>query len=271
METKNESEKIFEQYLDSNGFQGKWNYEPSIPGKNKRIDYLLDFNSEKYFFEVKELRRKPNQTFGEAAWIDPYKSLRDEINEARKKFREYKEYSCSLVVYNLSDLHARLNKPIYVFGAMLGNLGFTMDYDSQKGAAITGSEKNVFLNGGKMIKNKRGHPQNTTISAIIILKEYLDNSEVEDALKEEITKQDKQLTVEEKLDIRIKLYEKHHVTSVPTVVVIENPFAQKPFPKGLFNGPFDEHWKWREDLGGKIERIFAGDKLKKFEELKGNS
>ena len=82
METKNESEKIFEQYLDSNGFQGKWNYEPSIPGKNKKIDYLLDFNSEKYFFEVKELRRKPNQTFGEAAWIDPYKSLRDEINEA---------------------------------------------------------------------------------------------------------------------------------------------------------------------------------------------
>ena len=81
METKNESEKIFEQYLDSNGFQGKWNYEPSIPGKIKKPDYLLNWKGKKHFFEVKELRKKPNEPTTRAAYINPYSSLRTEINE----------------------------------------------------------------------------------------------------------------------------------------------------------------------------------------------
>ena len=270
MEIKNESEKIFEQYLDSSGFQGKWEYEPTIEGKNKKPDYLLNWKGGKHFFEVKELRRKPNEPTTRAAYINPYSSLRTEINEVRKQFKEYKEYSCSLVVFNVDDRQARL-KPIFIFGAMLGNLGLKMDYDHNKGEAIAGSERNAFLDGGKMIDYKGKQPQNTTISAIVVLEEFRDNSEVEKALREEEKKKSRKFTGPELVEVRIKLYETHHVRSVPRLIVVENPFTQKLFPEDLFNGPFDECWKWGEDLNGEIERIFAGNKLKELESLKGKT
>ena len=131
METKNESEQFFEQYLDSNGFRGQWTYEPLLPGKNKKPDYMLNWKGSKCFFEVKELRKKPNEPAERAIYFDPYPSLRSEIDEARKKFKEYKDYSCSLVVFNIDDRQTRLD-PVTVFGAMLGNLGLKMDFNPIK-------------------------------------------------------------------------------------------------------------------------------------------
>jgi len=267
---QNESENIFEQYLDSNGFQGKWVYEPSIPGKIKKPDYLLDWKGEKHFFEVKELRKKPNEPTTRAAYINTCSSLRTEINEVRKKFKEYKEYSCSLVVFNVDDRQARL-KPIFIFGAMLGNLGISADFDTEKGETVEGSERNVFHGGGKMIDYKGRRKQNTTISAIIVLEEFLDNIEVEKALSEEMKKQGKKFTGPELVEVRMKLYEAHHVRRVPRLVVVENPFARMALPADLFNRPFDERWRWIEEQNGKIERIFAGNKLKELENLKGKT
>jgi hypothetical protein len=264
---KNESERIFEQYLDSNGFQDQWVYEPSMPGKRKRPDYLLNWKGEEHFFEVKELRKKPNEPAGKTMYFDPYPSLRSEIDEARKKFKEYKEYSCSLVVFNVDDRQARLD-PLTVFGAMLGNLGIAMDFNSLKGMAVVGTEKNVFLDGGKMINGKMIQPQNTTISAIIVLEEFCDNREREKALIEEMKKQSRKFTVAEKLDMRMKLCKKHPVRNVPRIVVIENPFARMSFPSDLFNKSFDERWSWRKD-DGKITRVFEGNSLEEYEALKG--
>lgn len=267
METKNESERVFEQYLDQNGFQDKWTYEPSIPGKRKRPDYLLNWKGEEHFLEVKELRKKPNEPTW-PAYFDPYSSLRTEINEVRKQFKEYKEYSCSLVVFNVDDGQARL-KPIFVFGAMLGNLGLKMDYDPNKGEAVGGSERNAFLDSGRMIDSKRALPQNTTISAVVVLDKFLDNIDVEKAMQGEMTRQGRKFTGPELVKVRMELYESHHVRSVPRVVVVENPYARVVFPGDLFSGPFDERWRWREDLNDKVERVFAGNKLKELEELKG--
>ena len=267
MEIKNESEKFFEQYLDSNGFQGKWTYEPSIPEKNKKPDYLLNWKGEKHFFEVKELRKKPNEPTTRAAYINTCSSLRTEINEVRKQFKEYKEYSCSLVVFNVDDRQARL-KPIFIFGAMLGKLGLKMDYDRNKGEAIAGSERNAFLDGGKMIDDKKGRIQNTTISAIIVLEEFRDDSEIQKALKEELKKRSKTLTLEEKVAINMKIVKNHHSSRVPRVVVVENPFARKVLTADLFNGPFDERWRWEND---EIERVFVGNKLKEIETLRANN
>lgn len=171
---KNESEKLFEQYLDSNGFQGQWIYEPSLPGKSKRPDYLLSWKGNK-----------------------------------------------------------------------------------------------VFLDGGKMINGKRGQPQNTTINAIVVLEAFLDNSEIEKAMQEEVKKQERELTEPELVEVRMKLQKNHKVRSVLQVVVIENPFAQMSFPEDLFNGPFDERWRWIEKQSGKSERVFVGSKLKELEGLKG--
>ena len=267
METKNESEKVFEQYLNSNGFQGKWTHEPSITGKTKHPDYLLDFGGKECFFEVKELRKKDNEPTERAAHIDPYSSLRKKINEARKQLKEFKEYPCSLVVYNIDDGQFRPD-PFFVFGAMLGNVGITMDFDTAQGQAIAGTERNTFLGGGKMIDNKRRQPQNTTISAILVLEKFLDKTKIQKALINKIKERKRKPTPEEELGIRMKLYKDYRIVSVPRVVVIENPFARVAFPAELSNGPFDERWRIGDD---EQERVFVGGKLKELESLKCDS
>jgi hypothetical protein len=268
METKDESEKIFEQYLDSNGFQGEWIHEPEIKGKRKKPDYLLNWKGENYFFEVKELRQKPNEPRAIASSFDPYLSLRKEINEVRKKFKEYKDYSCSLVVFNVCDKTFRSN-PLIIVGAMVGNLGILADFDTEKGKTIAGSKRNAFLGGGKMINYKGKQSQNTTISAIVVLEQFLDNIEVEKAMINETKKHGNAFDGIEWIQLRQKLHKTHQVRREPRLIVVENPYARKPFSEILFNGPFDEHWRWREDLNGKIERLFVGNKLKELEELKG--
>jgi len=227
----------------------------------------LKYNGQECFFEVKELRKKGNEPTKWPAFIDPYTGLRKEINEARKQFNQFKEHCCSLVVFNVDDKQARLD-PQTVLGAMLGNLGFQMDVDVAEGKAIEGTERNAFLDGGKMINYKRKQPQNTTISAIVVLEEFLNNIDVERAQRVEEEKQGKKFTGVELVDIRLKLYKNHHVTRVPRVVVVENPFARRPLPEGLFNGPFDERWHWTIE-NEKVERVCVGSKLKELEELKG--
>ncbi|MDD5326496.1 MAG: hypothetical protein PHY02_01625 [Phycisphaerae bacterium] len=265
-EHKNKSEKIFEQYLNSNRFRGKWIYELPVAGKSRKLDYSLDYNGQKCFFEVKELRKKGNEPTKRPAWIDPYTGLRDEINEARKQCKQFKDYSCSLVVFNIDDRQARLD-PQTVLGAMLGNLGISMDINVAEGKAVEGTERTVFLSGGKMIDAKRKQPQNTTISAIVVLEEFLDNVEIERAFREEERRQGRKFTATEAWQNREDLQKKYSVNSVPRVVVIENPFARKPLPEGLFVGPFDERWRWVKE-GGEVEKVFVGNKLEELEELK---
>jgi hypothetical protein len=192
---KTRSEKLFEQYLDLNGFKGKCDYEPSISGKTKRPDYRLNYNGRECFFEVKELRKKPNEPKERSAIINPYSSLRKEINEARKKIKQFKDYPCSLVVFNIDDRQARL-RPNYVFAAMLGNEGFEMDIDD-KGRLVIETARNVFLDGGKMIDDETGRTQNTTISAIVVLEEFLDNVEIERAFREKERRQGRVFTAAE--------------------------------------------------------------------------
>ena len=269
METRNESEKVFEQYLDSNGYQAKWTYEPPIPGKSKRIDYLLECNAKKYFFEIKELRKKPNESTGRAASANLCSSVRKEIHEVRKKFKEYKDYSCSLVIFNIGDITFRYD-PLFIFSAMLGNFGLKANYNPEKPELSGQSARTVFLRGGKMINYKKKKPQNTTISAIIVLQEFLDNIEIAKAMKNEEKKLGREFEIRESIKIRIELQKDHSCTRVPRIIVIENPFARMPLPSDLFNGPFDERWRWREEENGKVERVYVGNTMKEWEALQGS-
>jgi len=83
-------------------------------------------------------------------------------------------------------------------------------------------------------------------------------------------KQGKPLTLEEKVEINMNVVKNHHSSCVPRVIVVENPFARRPLPEDLFNGPFDERWHWIKENGA-IDRIFVGSRLKELEELKNKS
>ncbi len=132
-----------------------------------------------------------------------------------------------------------------------------MDLNTANGKAVEGSERLVFLNGGKMVNPKSGESQNTTINAIVVLEGFRDDSEIQKALVE-------------KVEINMKVIKDPHSSRVLRVVVTENPFARMAFPEGLFVGPFDERWRWIKE-NGEIERVFAGSKLRELEELKGKS
>ncbi|MDT8303691.1 MAG: hypothetical protein RQ760_19575 [Sedimentisphaerales bacterium] len=219
---------------------------------------------------MKELKKKPSEQTGRATCIDPYSSLRTKINDARKQFKDYKEYSCSLVVFCVSDKTFR-SDPRIIFGAMLGNLGISAEFDTKRGRIIEGSKRDAFLGGGKMIDYKNRQRQNTKISAIVILEQFLDNIEVKKAMINETKKHGNKFDMIEWIQVRLNLKRTHQVRCVPRLIMVENPFAQIPFPEDLFNGPFDERWRWDEEKNGKIERTFVGDKLKEWETLKENT
>jgi hypothetical protein len=163
------------------------------------------------------------------------------------------------VVYNVADRTVIL-EPEFVFGAMLGNLSIQANFDNSKAHKVVKFIKTIFGRGGKMTKNK-----NTTISAIIVLQEFLDNREVQKALKEEERKQGKEFTGPELTAIRMKLLKNYDLKRVPRVVIMENPYARIPLPLVLFCGPYDERWRIQNN---KIERVFVGEVLKEIESLK---
>src|SRR5262245_37517424 len=112
---KNDSEKLFEQYLAQNGYG--FDYEPAISGKAKKIDYRVFFEGAETFLEVKEFREASNTLIDGA--FDPYKRIHDKLEDSWEQLNEYRDRSCSLVLYNGSAAPVFI-KPELVLGAMPG-------------------------------------------------------------------------------------------------------------------------------------------------------
>jgi hypothetical protein len=97
---------------------------------------------------------------------DPYPKIREKIEEGRNKFKEFKDFPCSLVLKN-GNAFVHLDSPDIVLGAMYGDSGFSFPVDTRVGRAA-GPLKPAFLGWGKMVRGRR--TQNTTISAFITLR-----------------------------------------------------------------------------------------------------
>ena len=270
---KNESERLFEEYLDLHGYSG-WDYEPEIPGQLKHPDYRLPWRDKEYLLEVKELHERDKMPLGTVVALDCCRSVRSAINTARAQFKALKEYCCSLVVYNESDWQTILDPPT-VFGSMLGEPGITWNVDSSAEHMVSTTPSNTFLDGGKMIDAKSGRTQNTTISSIVVLKCLrADNPEDVRAARlqadSEVSlleqRMGRKATPEEIFEVRCRADAAHleNVSVLPRVSVFENPDARIPLCRTLFTGPYDERWALTPDL----ERVFVGEKLKKLEEVR---
>lgn len=122
---RNVSEVLFEDYLEKYKM-GVPEREPAVLGKTKRIDYRLSFKGQALWFEVKEFAADASLAKGdtEAAFFDPYVGIRNKIDKASEKFREYKGECCSLVLYNQNLNLVHVCTPDIVLGAMLGNVSW---------------------------------------------------------------------------------------------------------------------------------------------------
>lgn len=106
---KNDSETLFEQYLVQNGYG--FDHEPTISGKAKKMDHRVIFEGAEVFFEEKEFRESGRMPVDGA--FDPYKRIHDKLEESWEQLNEYREYSCSLILYNGSAAPVYL-KPAFI-------------------------------------------------------------------------------------------------------------------------------------------------------------
>lgn len=252
-----DSEGLFAKYLDAGGYD--WEFEPTLPEKRKRPDFLVSLEDEQLLFEVKELTwREPT---GRATLFSPEKGIREKINAAQKQFKEFKDFSCSVVIANLGDGSTPLT-PLNVFAAMLGDSGFRFATDGRD----IYNFRNIFLpRGGKMKDYKRDTYWNTTINAIIVLEEAsISNSDYEKALAEIIRRQEaelgRELSREERaaLSWEPPLLGKRIFDHVPRVAVVEHPQPRIQLRDDIFRGPFDERF---QVAGDEIKRMYAGSRV----------
>jgi hypothetical protein len=235
--SRNPSELLFEEYLTAHGHL-EWTHETPIEVKRKNPDYRLEYGGASLFFEIKEFEAPLP---GDGPY-DPYGAIREKINSATRQFREYKDFSCSIVLANPNSSLVHLDVPEIMLGAMLGNVGF--QYPLGVGSSSAGTQ--VFGKGGKMVDDRRQKPKNTTISAIIGLEHYPRRRNLlEIALHEWERTLDRKPTPVEAFEF-LQDVPKTSTADVLRVLAFENPYARIPLDRNLFRGPFDVRWGVQE-------------------------
>jgi hypothetical protein len=177
--------------------------------------------------------------------FDPYLPIRNHIEEGQRKFRDFPEQLCGLVLFAPPGSFVNLMEPHVMLGAMYGNLGFTVPVDFGSGIGDDSRIESKFLVGeGKMVRPT--HFQNTRIAALISLvgyntfsKEALLYLETEDGRSREERWQD-------------AFSGRAGISEEPTLccTVWENGTAKRRLPQDLFRGPMDAWWTCDEDRQG---------------------
>jgi hypothetical protein len=262
---KNKSEMLLEGYLRSQGYE--FDFEPEIPGTTRRPDYRLRRPSGDVLLEVKEFRANADDFRAGSGVFDPYPPLREKIDTARDKFTKLKQYCCCLVLYNVDKPLILLDWE-HIYGAMLGNLGWSVPLDLPGRPAPEDSGiRSIFMGGGKMHRERSGepkNPQNQTISGIIVVGrvgagERLFGEDIRETEEHE----QRSIDLEERLQ-KLELAGgtlrdfRHRPLRA---VVHENPYARIPVPADLFRGPWDERYGPRD---GSIQQLFQGEKIAKL-------
>jgi hypothetical protein len=245
-----DGELLFQNYLYS--MQYDYEFEKEFPGKNKRPDYCVTWNDGVFLFDVKDF--EPHMPLGFSAY-DPYPAIREKINQGRDKFKEFKEYPCSLVLKNNGNAFVHLESPHIMLGAMYGNAGFRVPVCL--GNSPMPNEwpelQPAFIGGGKMIR--RRHSQNTTISALITL-HYVGVG------RRQFQKvQDKypNLNIKETFAAAEGEFPNFDIGETQLgVIVWENAVARIRLSRELFTGPYDERWGCED---GHQLVVFRGEKL----------
>jgi len=262
---KNKSEMLLEGYLRHHGYKD-FDCEPAIAGSSKRPDFRLRWNGGEVLLEVKEFRARAGDLRASGGHFNPYAPLREKIEQGRDKFQMLKRHCCCLVLHNV-------NKPLvhldwrHVYGAMLGDLGFSVPLHIHGNRPKEDEIKHVFLKGGKMHRESRGilHGiQNQTISAILVLGRV----PVGDRLFN-VRMREREAELGSTFDLWTHLPPELEASRWTLrdsrrrplrIVVHENPYARIPLPQAFFRGPWDERYG---EADGRIQLLFQGSEAAK--------
>jgi hypothetical protein len=134
-----------------------------------------------------------------------------------------------------------------------------------------GEPNYTFLKRGKMINYKRMEPQNTTISALVVLENLAVGQR---RAQVEIGRRKRELG--RALDGEELWSFLHELPGSGVdngqlalrVVVYENPYARIHLTREIFSGPFDERYG---PEGNYIVRIYAGAEIQRLEAMEGKT
>jgi hypothetical protein len=265
--SKTESETLFEGYLSSRHI-GPVEYERQFEGTTRRPDYALSWGDQLVLFELKEFHATPEDFRSGFGAYDPYGPIREKLDAGREKFKGLKDHPCAVVLYNREKPLVHLGWQ-YVYGAMLGNLVFSIPIDrSHAGVQLDDSQISTqFGPGGKMHRERGGVPvaaQNTTLSAVLVLQHLaVGRRRFGGHVREIEAQQGRKLALEEHLRLMEQASGTERDVSLMQlrVVVHENPYARVPLPDDIFTGPYDERYGASD---GRIQRLFAGEEVAKL-------
>ena len=115
-----------------------------------------------------------------------------------------------------------------------------------------------------MHRERRGvptGPQNTTISAILVLQSLsIGNRRFQAHVRQLEQERGAKLAIEEIFDEseRASGTERDGDLRQLRIVVHENPYARAPLPGELFRGPYDERYGGRD---GRVQRLYCGHEI----------
>jgi len=240
-------EERFEQYLEAVGYP--FEYEREYPSKLKRPDYTLT-EGPACLFDVKDFDPDAPRGFTQ---FDPYCRIRRRIEDGRKKFKEYKEFPCCVVLQNNGNVFADTEHPNTVLGAMYGNIGFEIPVHVGQGAPPDPPPpiRERFMGGAQMLPDK-----NRTISALITLR-YIAVGRLR---IRQIWKEQPGLSINEVWEVAVERFGKDFDANERRqgVIVWENVYARIPLSRELFTGAFDDRWGLD---GSDIANVFCGREL----------
>jgi hypothetical protein len=247
-------EQRFEQYLRAVDYP--FEFEREYPGRRKRPDYTVTkFGTSLY--DVKDFDPDMPPGFTQ---FDPHVRIRRRIDYGRKKFKEFKDFPCSVVLQNNINVFVHTETPAIVLGSMYGDLGYLIPVNvGPKGASgPPPSVQQAFLGGACMLPNK-----NTTVSALVTLR-YIAIGRLR---LRQIWAEQPALSVNDAIEAAKARFGKDFDPDEMQqgVIVWENIYARIPLPRDLFTGPFDQRWG-RE--GDDLAILFCGPLLATVSPLK---
>ena len=247
-------EDLLAAYLTAHGVA--FEREPKLPGVSQLIDFVVDHPTHgKILLEVKDIvNPMPASGLGT---FDPYKPIREHIEEGTLKFRSTADCVCGLVLAAPPGSFVQLNNPNYMLGAMYGDLGFRVPFDSEGHGSSDQEVTTEFLVGkGKMVRPSRF--QNTRIAALISIQEF---AVWHLAMRKYIRTDDGRTKQERFQDIYNCTAALPDDTEAKEtgITVWENAVASKRLPGDLFKGVMDA---WYEVSEGHQTLAFTGERRK---------
>jgi len=252
---KNHAELLFEDYLRS--LPVEFAYEPGVIGRSKRPDYRVEIESKRYWFEVKELgdpKARPTGGF------DPTPPFEARIDKARRKFAEFKDDCCILVLHGCKSIYRIPMIDVIVSAAF----GERITLQPACGQTLADEPFRFRFRG----KAKLRPDNNTTISAIVILQHFqLEWRWVEAfyTIRERSGRGEEigPLAYAEEFERMDDSKKKIDFAGSVRALILENPYARIPLPHNFPFGQLDQRWGIR-DSSGWYTVIAMGNELERL-------